>query len=201
MSEIKNNKRRSTTIRKKQILLAARSIVVKYGSENVTIRRIADEVGITEGAIYRHFKSKRELLSSLADFAISNLLQEIKGTKSANGHNETAGSFMIKHITDIEKEQGSSFQVIAEIISFGDKKLNRKIYNGTNLYIDKLKKIISADINNKKRNGRDVEAAAILLFGMIQGLVNIWALSDYKLNLQKTYLRLWDIYSRAISDL
>jgi AcrR family transcriptional regulator len=199
MATVKNNNRRSTEVRRVQILLAARSIVVKFGSENVTIRKIADEVGITEGAIYRHFKSKRELLSSLADYAIENLLGKNKEAKLLSRRGETMDTLMQKHISDIEQERGSSFQVIAEIISFGDKKLNQKIYRGTNLYIKRLKDMVAVDMKLKKTESCDCEAAAIMLFGMIQGLVNIWALSNYKINLQKTYSRLWDIYSKAIT--
>ena len=57
--------RKSTTIRKQQIIEAARKLIIKKGSEHLTVRAIASVVNITEAAIYRHFKSKREILSFL----------------------------------------------------------------------------------------------------------------------------------------
>jgi len=49
--------RRSTTVRKKQIMDAARKLIMRSGSEHVTIKNMAKAVGISDGAIYRHFKS------------------------------------------------------------------------------------------------------------------------------------------------
>ena len=45
-------KRFKSNIRQDQIIDAARKLVVKYGSEHVTVGKIAREVGISEGAIY-----------------------------------------------------------------------------------------------------------------------------------------------------
>lgn len=51
--------------RKEQILDAARSLVVAGGYANVSMAQIADEVGITAGALYRHFGNKATLLSAV----------------------------------------------------------------------------------------------------------------------------------------
>ena len=68
----------NSAIRQDQIIDAARKLVVKHGSEHVTVGKIAKEVGISEGAIYRHFKSKGEVLSGLADRIADDLLGDIK---------------------------------------------------------------------------------------------------------------------------
>ncbi|OGO18657.1 MAG: hypothetical protein A2Z02_05585 [Chloroflexi bacterium RBG_16_48_7] len=190
--------RKNTIIRKKQIIEASRTIIVKYGSENVTIRRIAEEVGITEGAIYRHFKSKKEVLSGLADFAIDSLLQDISDLSSVkSGDPDTVTSLIDKHLLDIEKRKGASFQVIAEIISFGDKKLNKKIYDGINLYIDQLKQILTLHFAGRAKT-EEIEAATFLLFSLIQGLVNVWTLSNYCFDLHERYLSVWNMYNKRI---
>ncbi len=71
-------KRRNTEVRQKQIINAAREMIVKNGSEHVTIRRIARAVGISEAAIYRHFKSKADILYLLADHIEENLVGDIE---------------------------------------------------------------------------------------------------------------------------
>ncbi|MBI2858460.1 MAG: helix-turn-helix transcriptional regulator, partial [Chloroflexi bacterium] len=48
--------RHSTLVRRTEIIEAAKKIIVKFGSEHVTIKRLASEVGISQGAIYRHFR-------------------------------------------------------------------------------------------------------------------------------------------------
>ncbi|EGD56496.1 TetR/AcrR family transcriptional regulator [Gordonia neofelifaecis] len=51
--------------RKAQILDAARTLVVSDGYANVSMAQIADEVGITAGALYRHFANKAVLLAAV----------------------------------------------------------------------------------------------------------------------------------------
>lgn len=65
----------TTEIRQRQIVDAARKVIIKYGSEHVTVKRIAKEVGISEAAIYRHYKSKRDILSFLIE-SVGELLTE-----------------------------------------------------------------------------------------------------------------------------
>ncbi len=193
-------KHRSTEVRQKQIVDAARKVIIKYGSEHVTVRRIAKEVGFTEGAIYRHFKSKRDILSLMADHIEDSLLGDITG-QSANGNTplETLDITLRSHLSTIAQRHGVSFQVIAEIISLGDKKLNKKIYNTLNKYIDRLKQMISDAVQaGELRDDVDLDGSAMVLFGMIQGLVNIWALSGYSFNLEHRYAVVWSVFRESV---
>jgi len=193
-------KHRSTEVRQKQIVDAARKVIIKYGSEHVTVRRIAKEVGFSEGAIYRHFKSKRDILSLMADHIDDSLLGDMTG-KGATGHMplETLDLTLRSHLSTIAQRHGVSFQVIAEIISLGDKKLNKKISNTIDKYIDRLKQLISEAVKaGELRDDVDLEGSAMLLFGMIQGLVNVWALSGYSFNLEQRYSVVWSVFREAV---
>lgn len=191
---------RSTLARQQQIVDAARKLIVKYGSEHLTVRRIAKEVGISEAAIYRHFKSKKEILFFLADHIMNSLLEGIDRATTGNGTSlETIDNVLKNHLSAIEQKQGMSFQVIAEIISLGDKKLNKKVSDDIVSYIERLKQLLSDGVKSGLvREDIDLEAAATLLFGMIQGLVNIWALSNYKFNLAERYSSLWNVFRESV---
>ena len=194
-------KYKNTAVRQKQIIDAARKLIIKYGSEHLTVRRIAKEVGISEGAIYRHFKSKRDILSFLADYIEDDLLGGVVVKADVSGYTwlETLDSIIRKHLSAIEQRRGISFQVIAEIISLGDKKLNRKISDTINKYITRLKDLLTeAARAGEVREDINLEVAATLLFDMIQGLVNTWALSNYDFDLQQKYLPLWNIFREAV---
>jgi hypothetical protein len=108
-------------------------------------------------------------------------------------------SVLKMHLSSIEQRKGISFQVIAEIISFGDKKNNVQVTEGINKYIAQLKDLLSKGIEaGLIRKDINLEAAAIGLFGMIQGLVNMWALSDYSFDLVERYESLWKVFREAI---
>jgi AcrR family transcriptional regulator len=192
--------RENTQVRQKQIVSAARRLIVKYGSEHVTVRRMAKEIGVTEGAIYRHFRSKSDVLSFLVDDIEETLIGDIeKNNKKGLGTVTTLENIMIDHISAIQQRKGVSFQVIAEIISLGDKKLNQKIYQVIENYIAEIRKILEIGIKEGfVRGDADLDSAALLFFSMTQGLVNLWALSHYKFDLLEKYKTLWSVYCKAI---
>lgn len=52
---------------RRKILDAARQLFVKEGFDNVSMRRIASAIEYSPAAIYRYFKNKREILSTLRE--------------------------------------------------------------------------------------------------------------------------------------
>ena len=193
-------KRISTAIRKKQIIDAARKLIVQKGSEHLTIRSIAKEVTLSEAAIYRHFKNKKEILSFLMSHIITSMLDEIDRTSSNGAPSlETVRAILRNHLSRIEQSRGMSFQIIAEVISFGDRNLNRQVYESINIYIERLKDLINAGVNGGSiRDDIDLDACAMLLFGMIQGMVNVWALGRYGFDLTDKFESLWLVFQEAI---
>jgi len=192
--------RKSTEVRKQEIMDAARKLIIKKGSEHLTVRRIAKEVNITEAAIYRHFKSKREILSFLVKNMGDSMLKEVNRTRADSEYSlETLHTMLRHHLTKIEQRRGMSFQVIAEIISLGDKGLNREVFQIIEEYVDRLKALLEEGARKGViRTDIEMRNCALLLFGMIQGLVNIWALSNYTFDLDETYSSLWAILCEAI---
>lgn len=193
-------KRQDTQLRQQQIINAARKIIIKYGSEQVTIGLIARDVGISEAAIYRHFKSKKDIFSLLARHIEESLIEDIKKT-SSDSHTplEILDILMRSHFSAIEQRRGISFLVIAEIISLGDRNLNAKLSDTINKYIGLLADILLKGIKDGEvRDDIDTEGAATLLFSMMQGMVNMWALSNYCFALEEKYTPMWNTYRQAV---
>lgn len=53
------------TQRQEEIVDAAIAIIDRKGIQGLTIKNLSKDIGITEGAIYRHFENKREILISI----------------------------------------------------------------------------------------------------------------------------------------
>jgi len=198
----KVQRRQSTEVRRTQIADAARTLTVKYGSEHLTVRRIAKEIGVSEGALYRHFKSKRDILSLMVERVEEDLVRDIReGGAAVAGHTplEILDGLLKNHISAIEQRKGVSFQVIAEVISLGDKKLNRQASEALDRYTGHIRDILSEGIKaGEIRKDIDPEDAATLVTAAIQGLVGRWALGNYSFNLEQQYLALWSILREAI---
>jgi AcrR family transcriptional regulator len=63
-------------LRRLEILEAAERIFVAEGYEGATIRKIADEVGVSSTALYMHFRDKDEILHEICLAAMQALLQQ-----------------------------------------------------------------------------------------------------------------------------
>jgi AcrR family transcriptional regulator len=192
--------RKQTEIRQKEIVMAARKLIVSHGSENVTVRRIADQIGVSEGAIYKHFKSKKAILFLLVDDMESILNADIDQKITGQiGTLEKLENILIGHISGIEQRKGVTFQVIAEIVSMGDRDLNKKISEAINKYVQRIEMILADGVKSGIiRPDIDLEAAARLYFGMTQGIVNIWALNRYQFSLTSQYKPLWDLFLKSV---
>ncbi|MDR3507738.1 MAG: TetR/AcrR family transcriptional regulator [Caulobacteraceae bacterium] len=61
-------------LRRAEILRAAETIFLRDGYQGATIRKIADEVGVSSTALYMHFRDKDEILLEIAENAVTALL-------------------------------------------------------------------------------------------------------------------------------
>lgn len=59
--------RLDSPLRREQIAEAALTIVVRQGIGAVTVRRVAEAVGISAAALYRHYKNKAEILKAVME--------------------------------------------------------------------------------------------------------------------------------------
>jgi AcrR family transcriptional regulator len=62
-------------LRRAEILEAAERIFVAHGYEAATIRKIADEVGVSSTALYMHFRDKDQILLEICTGAMNELLE------------------------------------------------------------------------------------------------------------------------------
>lgn len=52
---------------KENILMAALRLFAKDGYEAVSVSKIAGELGVTKGALYKHYKNKRDIFDSIVE--------------------------------------------------------------------------------------------------------------------------------------
>lgn len=72
------------TERQEQIILTAIALIAREGYKNLTIKKLASELHLSEAALYRHFVNKEDLLLSIMHYfedISRNVLQELQKTK------------------------------------------------------------------------------------------------------------------------
>jgi AcrR family transcriptional regulator len=60
--------RRPTAIRRQEIVLAVLALATEQGVDAITTQTIADRMGLTQGAVFRHFPTKEAIWSAVLDW-------------------------------------------------------------------------------------------------------------------------------------
>ena len=153
--------------RKGQILHAAFQCFIEKGYEQTTMREIFDKAGLSAGAIYIYFKSKEEIMRSLAKagkYHFSRVTEEFDKDKNQLRNVLNRLAFLVdKKGGDV----GVKLEVSLLAASLNDNALRE-------ILLDKLKHDISlvasllenSDINT----GIDSRVLAQVIIGAIQGL-------------------------------
>ena len=77
-----------------RILSAARGLLNRQGADAVTMRRVAEAVGITAMAVYRHYPNRAGLLNALADEGFADLATRLAAVRLKGGTEEKLEKLM-----------------------------------------------------------------------------------------------------------
>jgi len=115
----------TSTPRQEEILRAAMKLLREGGLARLTTRKIAERIGFTEGAFFRHFPSKQALLLRLMDRLKEMLLVPIREIAAdATLPIETRLRRIIRHHIRLVREQDSlPILLLAEASATGDEAL------------------------------------------------------------------------------
>lgn len=197
MTQIKE----STEYRQRQIVEATRKIIATKGMEAITIREIAKEVGITDGDIYRHFKSKKEILLLLIEDIERTLFEAVEKAASEKRDSlDSLGNVLKAHLSHVEQRRGVSLIVIAEALRLSDRDLRERMFQVVNLYLARIRSILSEAVKSGKvSQGIDLDTAAFAFFALVHATVTLWALSSFSFSLAKKHKPLWEYYLASIA--
>jgi len=193
--------RQTTTIRKQQIIEAARKLIIDKGMEAVTIDAIAETVGFSEAAIYRHFSSKQQILHQLVNDLEYDLLACVASAQTTEPNALRVLECILEaHLADVEGSRGVSFIVVAGAMSFEGIGLSHRIREMLDRYIESIKEVMRRGVGEGDfHKNLNVDAAAFTFLGMIQSTATIWALNDYSWSLDQWRNQILEIYKNGVA--
>ena len=194
--------RQSTSERQLQIIEATQNLITSKGMEFVTIDAIAEKVGLTEGAIYKHFRSKREILTLLIDSIEQNLMETLVNSKQVGDSSlDHLGRILVAHLNDVEDRRAVSFIIISEAIAFDGIFMSDRVSLMLNNYLDFIKNVVDEGIKDRSfRPDVDMGAAANTFLGMIQIVATLWSLDAYAESFKGLRTNMWNIYRKGVSS-
>jgi len=193
--------RSSTEERQRQIIDAARKIIATRGMEDLRIRDLAKEVGISEAAIYRHFLSKKDILLWLIDDIERTLLDTVDRAASEKSEPlESLENVLKAHLSYAEQRRGVSLIVISETLRLADKSLRERMFEVVNRYLSRIEELLVQGVERGQISQEiDLSTAALTFFAIIHTTVTLWALSNSAFSLAQRHKPLWDSYLAIIA--
>ncbi len=174
------------------ILSAALPLIAQYGYSAVSMRQIAEAVGVNVSALYNHFPNKQQILLRLMVDHMDCLMaawadQDARGTTDAE-QLEVFARFHIRFHIERPKAVFISFMELRSLEPEGHKIIEKQ----RRTYEDILRDIIRGGMSTGVFNTPDAHVAAMSILGSLTG-VNTWFSADGRLSqkeIEDTYVDL-----------
>ena len=163
--------------RKAQILNAAESIFTKKGFYEARMDDIAEETGLSKGAVYLYFKSKNDLIIAILDRIFQNEFKQLENL----GQEEPSASKAIWKLTDTIANDIVRLLGLIPIIygflalAFRNKYVQRALKQYIDRYLNILIPMIQRGIDSGEFRQVDPREVAIAAGAIIEGTILLWA--------------------------
>ena len=176
------------TKRQEEIIDTAIKIIDSKGIQGLTIKNLSKNIGVTEGAIYRHFENKREILISILLGFQKNMEEFHKSSYSSQKPVFDKISEILNHFRKLFEANPAIVSVIfAEEIFQNDTELSEKVSN----LIKENQDFILSLIKEGKENGevrKDLNDVMIVnsILGAFRLIVKKWKMEGFSVSLKSS---------------
>lgn len=185
--------KKSTRVRKEEIVQAALDVVGTKGVRALTISAIAGSAGMSEANIYRHFSGKEEIFSALAEFIGGSIMGNAAAIAAGSRKPlEKLETIYFSHITLIARHPGIPRFVFSDDVHLGHRRISDRLALSIGNYIETITGIIAAGIAEEElRIGLSPRETALTLLGMIQFTALRWTIGNASFEIEPEAKKLW----------
>lgn len=139
----------------------------------LTTARIASEIGLSQGALFKHFPTKDRLWEAVASWVAEQITQHVFRVADEHERADRALEAMfLAHVGFIARHPGIPRLMLGELQKPGHHPAKRIIRRTLATYRQKVVSLLNLGIEQRIISPTiDAEAAAVLYLGAIQGLV------------------------------
>lgn len=179
-------KRKSAADRKAEIVSTAIRLAADIGPDRVTTQHLADEVGVTQPAIFRHFATKSDIWLAVGDHIVEELTRlhthngEIASVDAHDMLHQMIGNHFV-HVT-------ANPAIPAILFSRELQADNATLHEKFNTLLGQRRDAIATLVRHAQAAGQHraelvAEDSAHLLIAAMQGLSMRWLLEDQSFDL------------------
>lgn len=163
-----------TEVRQASLIAAALALAAERSPAEVTTAQLAQAIGVTQGAVFRHFESKEAIWLAVLDDSSERLLSRL--TQAAEPHAidglQALEAVFLSHVAFVIQHPGLPRLVFQELQRPQDTPLKARVRRLMHDY----RLLLLGLLQRTKDQGRlapgtDLASATVLFMGAIQGLV------------------------------
>ncbi|MGC8765380.1 MAG: TetR/AcrR family transcriptional regulator [Brevinematia bacterium] len=180
------------TKRQEEIIKTSIRLIVEEGIDNFTTKNIAAKIGISEAALYRHFKSKDEIINSILDY-FENIARDtlILAKKFDSSIDRLKFIFKTRAETFV-KNPGFVILILSEEIFPPDPLLTEKIKGIMLMNKENIESIIvEGQKRGEIRNDIESETLFYIIVGSFRFMITRWRLLNFGFDFLASFNKLW----------
>ncbi len=191
--------------KEKRRAMTVEAVVELAGEQNpseITTAAIANRMGLTQGALFRHFPNKDAILQAVMEWVAERLMSRIE--KAVHAKSSPLGaleSMFMAHVDFITEHPGIPRMLFSELQRSEETAPKQMAQTLTMRYKERLNHFFEQGKNCGELDGKlDSEAAATLFVGSIQGLVMQSLIAGDVSHMRRNAPKVFAIYQRGIRN-
>ena len=176
------------------------SLAAHNNPSGITTTEIAREMGLTQGALFKHFPTKDAVLQAVMDWVAESLMARLDAAaRAAASPIDALEALFLAHVEFVVAHPGVPRIVFGELQRARQTAAKRIVQAMQRHYAERVAGIIAdAKGRGELDPALDADAASILFVGMIQGLVMQSLLSGDVTRIRRIAPRVFAVYRAGI---
>jgi len=186
--------------RRDQILQSVAQMLENPAGEKVTTAALAARLGVSEAALYRHFRGKAEMFEGLIEFiehALFGLINKIT-TEEKSGVRQVESIIAIL-LAFAQKNRGMTRVLIGDVLVNEDERLQARINQLHERLEAALKQALRFGVSQKEiAEDVDIGAHANVLMSFVIGRWHLFAKSGFKRDPAEMWAKQWRLLMEGV---
>ena len=188
------------TSRKPEILQALAHMLEANPGGKITTAKLAQEVGLSEAALYRHFPSKAKMIEGLIEFTEETLFTRMNGIAKENrSHESKCHDILLLLLTFIERNPGFARLFVGDALQGETERLRARMRQLLDRIETQLRQLMrDLVLETDPLPGNQPAVLAKVLMALAEGQIAQFVRSDFKQSLTAEWADQWLVIRRGV---
>lgn len=175
-------------------------LAAQHNPSEITTTWIARQMGVTQGALFKHFPTKEAILEAVMSWVAERLLARVdQAAQGCTSPLDALQAIFMAHIDFVTEHPGVPRMLFGELQRQGETLPKKMVQTLIRQYRGRLQQVMEKGKASGELDAQlNVDAAAVLFVGSIQGLVMQSLIAGDVARLRTDAPGVWAIYRRGI---